>query len=72
MLMFRNFEDPQYKKWRKDVYKRDNFHCQWPGCVNNKKSLNHLLYIDVFNQGFVVVALIFQDVPLKVFSNKIF
>ena len=39
--MFRNFEDPQYKKWRKDVYKRDNFHCQWPGCPNNKKLNAH-------------------------------
>lgn len=37
--MFRNFDDPQYKLWRKSVYKRDNFSCQWPGC-NCKKKLN--------------------------------
>jgi 5-methylcytosine-specific restriction endonuclease McrA len=31
--------DLQYKKWRSDVYKRDNFTCQWPGC-SLKKRLN--------------------------------
>lgn len=35
----RNFHDPLYKKWRSDVYKRDNHTCQWPGC-NLKKKLN--------------------------------
>lgn len=39
--MFRNFEDPLYKKWRKAVYKRDNFKCQWPGCEINKKLNAH-------------------------------
>lgn len=38
--MFRNFDDPQYKKWRLDVYKRDKFCCQWPGCKASKKGLN--------------------------------
>lgn len=28
----RNYDDPQYKKWRLDVYKRDHFKCRWPGC----------------------------------------
>jgi predicted restriction endonuclease len=37
--MFRNFDDPLYKKWRTEVYKRDNFCCQWPGC-NLKSKLN--------------------------------
>jgi len=37
--MRRNFEDPEYKKWRTKVYKRDKFCCQWPGC-NIKKRLN--------------------------------
>jgi predicted restriction endonuclease len=37
--MFRNFNDPQYKKWRKDVYKRDQYCCRWPNC-NLKKKLN--------------------------------
>lgn len=37
--MFRNFQDPQYKKWRKLVYSRDEFVCQWPGC-SIKKNLN--------------------------------
>lgn len=37
--MRRNFDDPEYKKWRKQVYARDNYTCQWPGC-NNKKRLN--------------------------------
>lgn len=35
----RNYDDPLYKKWRKDVYARDGFMCQWPNC-NSKKKLN--------------------------------
>lgn len=40
----RNFNDPIYKKWRRDVYTRDNYECQWPNC-NCKKKLNahHIL-----------------------------
>ena len=37
----RNFKDPQYIKWRKDVYKRDGFKCQWPNCTNNNKLNAH-------------------------------
>ena len=37
--MFRNYDDPQYKKWRQEVYKRDKHCCQWPGC-DQKKKLN--------------------------------
>jgi hypothetical protein len=32
----RNYRDPQYIQWRKDVRKRDHNCCQWPGC--NKKT----------------------------------
>ena len=28
----RNFDDPAYKAWRRAVYKRDGYKCQWPGC----------------------------------------
>lgn len=28
----RNFDDPQYVKWRKAVYKRDGYKCKWPKC----------------------------------------
>lgn len=35
----RNYNDPQYKLWRKTVYALDNFMCQWPGC-KSKKRLN--------------------------------
>jgi len=28
----RNYDDPVYKKWRKDVYCRDKYKCQWPQC----------------------------------------
>lgn len=35
----RNFKSPEYKEWRKSVYKRDKFKCQWPGC-NERKRLN--------------------------------
>ena len=37
--MFRNFQDPIYKEWRKKVYTRDNHQCQWPGC-QKKRQLN--------------------------------
>ncbi len=37
--MLRNFNDPQYKKWRKAVYKRDGYKCRWPNC-NLKRKLN--------------------------------
>lgn len=39
----RNFQDPQYKKWRKDIYKRDNHQCQWPNCSSkNKLNAHHI------------------------------
>lgn len=37
--MRRNFKDPQYVNWRKQVYQRDKYTCQWPNC-NSKKKLN--------------------------------
>lgn len=37
--MFRFYQDPLYKKWRKSVYERDKYQCQWPGC-SIKKRLN--------------------------------
>ena len=39
--MIRNYNDPEYKKWRKEIYKRDNFTCQWPGCKSHKKLNAH-------------------------------
>lgn len=39
--MLRNFDDPLYKKWRKEVYKRDHHKCQWPGCFMTKKLNAH-------------------------------
>jgi predicted restriction endonuclease len=39
--MFRNYNDPLYKKWRSDVRKRDNGVCQWPGCKACKKLQVH-------------------------------
>jgi predicted restriction endonuclease len=39
--MRRNFKDPQYQKWRKDVYTRDKFQCRWPNCNNTKKLNAH-------------------------------
>jgi predicted restriction endonuclease len=39
----RNFDDPNYKRWRKEVYKRDNFQCQWPGCtIKHRLNAHHI------------------------------
>ena len=37
----RDYDDPVYKKWRTDIFKRDGFTCQWPGCSSNKKLNAH-------------------------------
>jgi predicted restriction endonuclease len=39
--MFRHYQDPLYKAWRKQVYKRDDHTCQWPGCSIKKKLNAH-------------------------------
>jgi 5-methylcytosine-specific restriction endonuclease McrA len=28
--------DDNYKKWRSEVYKRDEYTCQWPNCKGTK------------------------------------
>jgi predicted restriction endonuclease len=41
--MFRHFKDPLYKSWRKGVYERDKYQCQWPGCnVSKKLNAHHI------------------------------
>lgn len=37
MSQDRDWDDPQYKKWRLSVYRRDNFCCQFPGCGKKGK-----------------------------------
>lgn len=39
--MKRDYSDPFYKQWRKDVYTRDNNCCQWPNCKSKKKLHAH-------------------------------
>lgn len=36
----RNYQDQQYKLWRKAVYERDNYCCQWPGCTYHGKHIH--------------------------------
>jgi 5-methylcytosine-specific restriction endonuclease McrA len=43
-MEYRNYQDPQYKKWRKDIYSRDNYACQWPGCKNKQKLNAHHIH----------------------------
>lgn len=38
-MTYRDYQDPLYKKFRKQVLSRDKHQCQWYGC-NNKKRLN--------------------------------
>lgn len=42
--MMRNYNDPQYKKWRQNVRKRDNNTCQWPHCNCKKKLQAHHIH----------------------------
>lgn len=37
----RNFKDPKYVAWRKAVYKRDGFKCQWPNCTKTTRLNAH-------------------------------
>lgn len=39
--MDRNYDDPQYKKWRKAIARRDGFACQWPRCGSNQRLRFH-------------------------------
>ena len=39
-MSWRNYKDPDYKRWRIAVYKRDKYKCQWPGCLTPKKKIN--------------------------------
>jgi hypothetical protein len=36
----RNFDDPQYKRWRTKVYARDRFRCRMPDCAGTDRRLN--------------------------------
>jgi len=39
----RDFNDPQYVEWRKRVYCRDGYKCQWPGCrCHTKLNAHHI------------------------------
>ena len=41
---FRNSRDylsPEYTKWREDIKKRDDYKCQWPGCLSCKQLQVH-------------------------------
>lgn len=39
--MMRNYNDPQYKLWRKKVKERDKFTCMWPNCSSKNKLHAH-------------------------------
>ena len=41
----RNFDEPAYKAWRKEVYKRDGYKCQWPNCNGKGKVYAHHILI---------------------------
>jgi hypothetical protein len=32
--MKRNYNDPAYEQWRKDILKRDKYRCKMPNCKN--------------------------------------
>jgi hypothetical protein len=40
----RNYHSFEYKQYRKEVKKRDDYCCQWPGCKSRKKIQVHHIY----------------------------
>lgn len=39
----RNWNDPAYANWRREVRERDNFQCQWPGCgARGRLEVHHI------------------------------
>ena len=49
--MFRNYQDPVYKDWRKKVYTRDKYTCRWPNCNSHKKLNAHHIKTWADNPG---------------------
>lgn len=43
-MTYRNYDDPEYKNWRKKIYARDKYTCQWPGCSQKAKLNAHHIY----------------------------
>lgn len=41
--MNRDFNDPEYMKWRKQVFKRDAYKCQMPDCKGKKLEAHHIV-----------------------------
>jgi len=37
----RDYKSPEYVKWRDDIKKRDNYTCQWPGCLSRHQIQVH-------------------------------
>ena len=37
----RNYDDPAYKEFRKQVLRRDNYFCQWPNCGSTRNLCVH-------------------------------
>ena len=40
----RNYHDKNYKDWRKKVYARDKYKCQWPGCTYKTRLNAHHIH----------------------------
>jgi hypothetical protein len=38
----RDFNDPEYIKWRKQVFRRDGYKCRMPNCCGKKLEAHHI------------------------------
>lgn len=38
------FYSPEYKRWIKTIFSRDQFTCQWPNCTQTKKLNAHHIH----------------------------
>ena len=37
----RDYNSPHYRRWRDDIKIRDNYTCQWPGCLSRRQLQVH-------------------------------
>lgn len=66
--MNRNYNDPQYEQFRKDVLNRDSFICQMPNC-KRKKPL-HVHHIKQWSKAYAMRFDVSNGITLCKYCHK--